>query len=75
MLAEFIEKKTASDVEHRKDFITGENIPFENVSIKKDDIWSVLVNETIELWILMCSSVPKQLKKKVNFPLPDGIHS
>ena len=79
-LVEFLEK-TASDVEHCKNFITGENVPFENVAIKKDDVWSALVTESdndveaIELLMLMCSSVAKVLKEKVKDHLPEGIHS
>lgn len=74
-------KKTASDIEHCKNFITGENVPFENVAIKKDDVWSALVTESdndveaIELLMLMCSSVAKVLKEKVKDHLAEGIHS
>jgi hypothetical protein len=69
ILIEFL-GKMASDVEHCKDFITGEKIPFDNVCIKKDDMWSVLVMEndndadTIELLMLTCSSIVKLLIQK-----------
>ena len=60
--------------------MTGELIPFQNIDVKKDDIWATLVldnndEECASFLIQMCSATSKALQKKVKDHLDDGGHS
>ena len=68
------------DVIRAQDLITGEFRPFEDVAIKKDQVWASLVQsdndaECVAILSNISSAVCKALKDKVNDHLHDGRHT
>ena len=68
------------DVIRAQDLITGELRPFEDVAIKKDQVWASLVQsdndaECVAILSNISSAVCKALKDKVKDHLDDGRHT